>query len=457
MESPLLRLKGEIENFTANESQFTPAPLSRHTSSSAQAEPTPEPADTTILPVSSKGKGKAKVADPLLRGVLRHNLYSNQSTDEFSTAASPARPKAKPKTPVIPKTYNPYLPPNTDPKEWNGVVNLSDASILTPQGYRSGKRPASQRKLKTPTRDDSDDSIDLAGMSPPVLMSPARPPRSSAELGLLKVGQSPVKQAAARIKQDLLRDVQANSARKFQGRGNANPIESSMSTVSTPPSLSRYHRADASDSAADDSTLENMLRRVGLAPTTAIASTPGLRVRSKVKNDNTPQAAYRASSSPDSGDNLSQNPLFTPGVINEDDGSLDDWDSDSFDDEVNPGIVSARPGAIQDDDAFDSDDSSDSLTDEIVGFVPPPGHPVDDYIEEDSESFDYDNGEVQEETVFGVPPAQRLRAAAAQQHGLRLHGGDLLDDTIGAQAIAGVRNTDESPTPASWGSNAPLR
>jgi len=57
-------------------------------------------------------------------------------------------------------------------------------------------------------------------MSPPVLMSPARPPRSSAELGFLKLGQTPARDASARIQRDLLRDVQLKSGggeRLFRG------------------------------------------------------------------------------------------------------------------------------------------------------------------------------------------------------------------------------------------------
>ncbi|KAJ6520515.1 DASH complex subunit Ask1-domain-containing protein [Mycena sanguinolenta] len=86
-------------------------------------------------------------------------------------------------------------------------------------------------------------------MSPPVLMSPARPPRSTAELKLLW-GKTPAKEAAARIKNDLMRDVQRQNFEKAtRGYGG----ESSMSTVSSPPSLSRYNRPDTDESVVDES------------------------------------------------------------------------------------------------------------------------------------------------------------------------------------------------------------
>ncbi|EAU92376.1 hypothetical protein CC1G_00595 [Coprinopsis cinerea okayama7 len=481
MESPLLRLKSEIENFSADDnSAFTPAPAV--TSSTSFIPPTPaDRTDVTILPPSTKGKGKAKEQDPLLRNVLRHNLYANQSVDEFNSnkPVSPLKFKAKPKTPTIPKTANPYLPPDTNPSQWSGIVDLSDASALTPKTYRSGKKPSSNRDAKTPQVDDedSDESFDglPKGMSPPVLMSPARPPRSSAELGLLKLGQSPLKQAAARLKQDLLRDVHTNSTFKAKGYySNNNPVESSMSTVPTPPSLSRYRSTEESDSVAD-STLESMLRRVGLdGPSTAgLASTPGLRLRPKhaaAGDSNNVQSAYDSLGEDDSLPPI-QNPLFTPAYMNDDDFGLDSDSADSLDmeDINNPSAAffMASHGVAGDDDSFGSSNhSSDSLVDDDVGGIVPV-HPFagsieDDGFDDDDDSFDYDNGETQEETLFGVPPAQRMRAAAAAaaqqqgQGGLRLLGENLLDDTIGAQIVAGHGGVAETPTPA-WGNAAPFR
>ena len=78
---------------------------------------------------------------------------------------------------------------------------------------------------------------------------------------------------------------------------------------------------------------------------------------------------------------------------------------------------------VDDDDSFgDSSHSSDSIDDDLSGLSGGPIHPFggatveDDGLDSDDDSFDYQGNEVQEETVFGVPPAQRLRneqAAAA--------------------------------------------
>lgn len=99
------------------------------------------------------------------------------------------------------------------------------------------------------------------------------------------------------------------------------------------------------------------------------------------------------------------------------------------------------------DDSFDDDSFDDSMDDETgtgEAFLVAQGD--DDF---DDDSFDdVGYGEGEEETVFGVPPAQRL-----QQPQLRMLGEDLLQDTIGIGAqmqIAG--RVEESPTP--WNANA---
>lgn len=70
-------------------------------------------------------KGKGREPQQLLQNVLRRN--ANTSTASGSSAGSRLTSplKFKPKTPVL-KTLNPYLPPDTDPSDWKGVINLSD-------------------------------------------------------------------------------------------------------------------------------------------------------------------------------------------------------------------------------------------------------------------------------------------------------------------------------------------
>ena len=488
VESPLVRLDREIREFSEdNDRDLLPA-NSKHMPSLRFDKPTPNlKQDERSMHTARSDKGKGKEADPLLRSVLRHNLHS--ISDTSSAPISPHKFKGKVKTP-IPKKSNPYLPPNKSPAEWNGIVDLRDPSVMTPLRHRHQrtKTPSSRRKPTTPAKEsDDEDSFNglPPGMSPPVMMSPARPPRSSAELGLLKLGQTPIRQATARITRDLVQDIQYKSggqARHMPGYGYSR-TESTMSTVPTPPSLSRYARLDTTDSIVIDSSLDSMMKRVGLSmPTTGIASTPGLRLR--------PKAARVAAAPVLQTDDTVTAPApvapITP-VDRNDDHSNDahadiDSDLDSLDDiEVNN---SAYPSAAfmmasaqsSHDDSFGSSSShsEDSLNaEDNVDLGMAPIHPFAMSVEDTAfdDTFDddmYDNrarvDQPDDPTLFGVPPQQRMRAAQAQRLGegqehlgqgqqgqpeLRMLGEDLLEDTIGIGVqVARRGSVEESPTPA---------
>ena len=288
--------------------------------------------------------------------------------------------------------------------------------------------------------DDDDSFIGLIpGMSPLVTMSPAPPPRSSAELGLLKVGQTPAREASIRIKRDLLRDVQQSS-----------------STLPTPPSFSRYTRKfdySTSRSITKDSSLESMIRHIrsdlqptaGVSTTSGLATTPALRLRPRTQALST--AEPRGETSHQSA------PIY--------ENMLQDMDSDSDSlDEVNntahpsAAFIMASQGSQPYDDSFDSSNhSDDSLTDEDVGTGLVPVHPFANAVEDDG--FDDDSfddfvpaeGNFEEETVFGVTPGERERIHA---EGLRMMGQELLEDTIGKGVVQFGTGAEDSPTPASW-------
>lgn len=519
LESPIVRLNREISNFTlqeAEDSRYMPSTSAAHTVTGEEdltinstfrqnTAPTPRP---------DKGKGK----DPLLHNVLRHNLYTAADNSTFENKPiSPLKFKGKPKTPVIDKNRNPYLPPDDTPSTWSGVVDLRS---LSPQKYRPGSAKP-DKTLQTPqrNRDDDDDSFDALppGMSPPVLMSPARPPRSSAELGLLKVGQTPARDASARITQDLLRSAQLRSGRSATGRlfetTPSGYYESSMSTAMSPPSLSRYNRNNdyslSSTSISKDASLESMIRHIrddirpDVGATPGMSTTPGLRIRPKIggafaapsQARQIPSRQTQATLQPQR-HQLPAHPI-TPDYpqhqhLLDDEQLLQvghdslDSDSDSMDDEIhtaeNPSaaFLMAASGGHRGlaDDSFGSnggsdDDSNDSLlAEEAADALIAPVHPFagrpmmldtgdDGFGDDDSDSFDGfepapgftandDAGFT--ETVFGVAPAQR---AAMRQYnnngGLRLHGQDLMDDTIGVGAQRAANGLiDESPTPAAW-------
>lgn len=254
--------------------------------------------------------------------------------------------KFKPKTPV-PKKFNPYLSPDTDPSKWTGIVDLNDPSSRTPKRFHSSK-PSSSRKPRTPVADESDDdSFDglPRGMSPPVLMSPARPGRPST-IGLQsahKIGQSPAKQAANRMVKDLLRE----QGQSYTGTGRSyydipdNILESSMSTVQSPPSLSRYHREETSESLAGDSTLETMIRQVGLdvKPKLVPHNTPGSRIqRSRNSLGGVPATGSAQDDSEDSFPAIGSQGLFNPnygGSEYQGNTYLSSDDDSDIDDEIN--------------------------------------------------------------------------------------------------------------------------
>ena len=462
IESPLIRLNREMASFSAHVDQSLPAPPSTQTRSlRGQSSSTSYSGPVETSNILPSGKGKAKdTSNPILRTVLRHNLYSTADvSSEVLKEVSPWKFRGKPKTPIN-KNLNPYLPPETSPAEWSGVVDLRNPSVLTPQSNRvlASKKPTTPFEI-----DDDDDSfIGLPpGMSPPVMMSPARPPRSSAELGLLKLGQTPSRDASARIKRDVLRDAQLGSggqrSRLFNYDGGTS--ESSMSTVPTPPSLSRYARHfdySASRSITKDSSLESMIRHIrndmqptpGVSTTPGLATTPGLRLRPRTQASSTMEPTPRGEVSDPA----------TPVYEN----MLQDIDSDSDSlDEINntahPSaafLMASQGGHPYDDDSFGSSNRScDSLADEDIGTGIVPIHPFANVVEDDG--FDDDDsfdgfvpagGDLQEETVFGVTPHERERMHA---EGLRMMGQELLEDTIGKGAQVAI-GAEDSPTPASW-------
>jgi len=182
VESPLVRLDREIQDLAREVQLDTP---NTETSLSLSLDSV---MGSQTRPQSAKGKSRGD--PPLLRNVLRQNVFSVDATPgDAVKVVSPLKFKGKTKT-LISKTHNPYSPTSVKPEKWNGVIDLSNA---TPRGLKGTNAGRS-------VKDDQDESFDglPAGMSPPVLMSPARPPRSSAELGSLRLGKTPGKEASAR-------------------------------------------------------------------------------------------------------------------------------------------------------------------------------------------------------------------------------------------------------------------
>ncbi|KAF9011205.1 hypothetical protein BDQ17DRAFT_1233650 [Cyathus striatus] len=461
LQSPLVRLSREIQSLSNPDDIVQPGDTtSTDVPSMRYHEPSPDRTqrDESILPRSEKSKGKG----PLLKNVLRHNLYS--ASDISSGIISPIKLKGKPKTPV-PKNLNPYLPSTSDSSNWSGLVDLRDQSLLTPQRGRLWKKP--RGATTTPAHDSDDDSFDglPPGMSPPVMLSPARPKK-------LQLGKTPGKEASARIMKDLLRDIQTQKTQSggqkhlynfSQSRG-----ESSLSSVPTPPSLSHYrsYRFDISSSATNDSTFDSMLKRVGLdipvpksnvkTTTSEPHPTPGLRIRprSDLLSDTKPNAVFAPPSE-------NAGPIWAATDDPLSPGYDSDSDSDSMEDINDTAVPSAAflmaSQGHHSDDSFGSNHSSDSLNEEPVGVdLITPVHPFagaveDNGFDDEDDSYEDDLGEADypEETLFGVPPAQRLQGRV--QHpteGVRMLGEDLLA-ALPPHPLHG--HPEESPIPPSWG------
>ena len=498
-QSPLVKLSQELKTFSSQpEAQL-------HTFASAIDSINDESSIDSIfqqdaivtIPSSAKGKGK-DTAHPMLKNVLRHNLSSVTDSSAFDNkhkATSPLKFKHKPKTPIIDKRLNPYLPPSGSSANWSGIVDLRDTSVLTPR--RKGTGTANTPMTGPQSRDDTDDdSFDglPPGMSPLVLMSPVRPPRSSMELGLLKLRQTPVREASERIQRDLITSALKSVHKSGTKKGGhhirrQDVVDSSMSTVPTPPSLSRYARrgdySNASSSMSKDPSLESMIRHIrqDIRSSGASDGVPGLRLRPKAEQ----QLSNRGTSpSPLAGPSHPPGPatpMYGDLAHHLPDNTLDS-DSDSLDSINNTAhpsaaFLMASGGApvYDDGDSFGSSNhSSDSLENEDVNALGEgiaPVHPfarnaavVDDgFDDDDDDSSDgFEDGpagalgggggiinDFEEETVFGSAPAQR-QSTAYDGQSIRMLGEDLLQDTIGigAQIVASGR-VEESPTPANWG------
>ncbi|KAF7977986.1 hypothetical protein HWV62_1823 [Athelia sp. TMB] len=462
MESPLVRLDRELQSFEKD-----------NTESGYEEEPTAQ------QPRVDKGKSK-EPAGPMLRNVLRQN--HNATIDDTSSilpqfGVSPLKFSAK---------SNPHATSSTD-----------DSLFTSPQ------RPKYERTRKTPSRgtpkvpyitpakdldDSDDDSLDfMAAMSPPVNMKFAQAsPFSVGRPKLPQLSRTPKAMAADRIKKDLVGYMDSNSRSSTSsfvwGRFNDKPergaTESSMSTVLTPPSISRYTRhaypGMDSESSGMGASLESMLRRVGLpvpGPVTGLSSTSSSSHSEFAPSTlEVPAVATSEIKTPDQQrfEDLFHQPeaqdasidMAIPGAQRDTDS---DSDSDSF---AEDGHNAAHPSAAflmaaqghQDgDDSFGSSNrSSDSLDDmdqDQGGMVHPFAGSGDAF---DDDSFDDSHEDIggapEEETIFGVPPAQRQAAAPPRAQGLRMLGEDLLEDTIGiGQAMAMAGRVEESPTPYGGG------
>ncbi|KAI0315328.1 hypothetical protein OF83DRAFT_1085023 [Amylostereum chailletii] len=487
LESPLVRLDRDLRNFGQEDQSV--ASSASHTFDDTE--------DDTIHASTLQHEPPAPSASPS-KGKSRQHSLREDVLRSAHKAVSPLRFRAKPKTP-IPLSRNPYLPEGSKPKDWSGIVDLRDPSLTTPpRSHRTFRtRPVTPQARPPDEDEDEDEDEDLLppGMSPPVMMQFATLPT---------LGRTPQKKAAARIGQDLLGDARRGQRGPFGGHA----VESSMSSVSSPPSISRYthNSSQASTTSAADSTLDSLLRRVNslghrqesssasTGPSSAIPSSnpsyytsaPGpsfarpLPAPPPSSLAPPPTTSFATSSSslapppqPVTLPVTPDPPYYhypedpTPHALLRDDDSLDfdDFDEDEVNNTAHPSaaflLASRARGADSDSDASfgSSNTSSDSF-----GYDDAGGAPVHPFARGASVSDDFEDsfedegmeggGEMPEETVFGVPPAER--AARASEAGLGL-GPDGRLRMLGADALldtATLGLPTESPTPWPTGGRA---
>jgi DASH complex subunit ASK1 len=105
------------------------------------------------------------------------------------------------------------------------------------------------------------------------------------------------------------------------------------------------------------------------------------------------------------------------------------------------------------DDSLDADADADADIAPVHPFARARASAHGEYEDDSFDSLDGEEdhgGDIPEETVFGLRPAEREEAAQLQPR-LRMYGEDLLQDTMGiGTRLARAGRIEESPTP--WGS-----
>ncbi|KAI0035797.1 hypothetical protein K488DRAFT_82691 [Vararia minispora EC-137] len=480
IESPLVRLDRDIRNFSSDDpsAQSSLHPVAED--ASVRFNYAEEETIHASVYYTSPDKGKSRERS-LREDVLR-------------TTVSPLRARGKPRTPILAER-NPYLPEGIHPRDWSGIVDLRDPKATTPRHDRSyaSRQTPSSTPHKINVKDDDDDDDDDDNLYPPGMSPPVMVPFKA--VAALNIGRSPRKLAAARIGNDLVRTS------RLPQRPPHLVNESSLSSAPTPPSISYWKHNESAASSAADSTLESLLRRVRSMGQPETAPSPSSSSVSSALPAQNPLPSYytpnRGVSNPTPPPQESYQPAMQPSVHSApvfglpvpeagpvtpqpytydqdyqqydfDDQNPDD-SLDSLDDEINDTarpsaaflLASANRGAIDDDDSFDSSASSDADVS-----LDAPVHPfARGAIASNNDSFDEDSYEEEEllhhvgetgtveETVFGLPPAQRA-ARESEVIGpdgrLRMYGEQAMDDGKPGLPM-------ESPTPYGSGDMSNFR
>ncbi|TFK56330.1 hypothetical protein OE88DRAFT_1649541 [Heliocybe sulcata] len=453
VESPLVRIDRELQSLSRDE-------IPRRPPDNGEPSVYLEPSDQ-IEAKPDKGKSR-EISEPLRHNVLRSNMLGKGETDPPGRAGQTSPLKFRRKH-ATPKASNPFLPPQTKPEQWTGIVDLKKTPLSARhQDYSSSYASTGTARTETPIDEKDEDDYYPLGMSPLATIQLPNIERAT-------LGRSPSKAAARKIGRDLISDEQ-----KRRGRGAA---ESSLSTVSgsmpTPPSLQRYTRNayearrgpaanDLSTSGADTS-LESLMRRVGSSiqrhqeeeystATPGVSSVPSSTTSRPVFSARRPheeeyeEEPYQEPHTPEPGPFIQEDDTILHGQeYEEDDGFDDSFDSDDdreVNDTAHPSaaflMASGQRGPNDLEDSFD--DSFDDDDDDERGGVPP----VIQYDEGDDWFDDSLDDDGPTETIFGAHRYQGRGQGPAQ---LGMRGGQLLEDTIGiGDQLARAGRLPQTPT-----------
>ena len=449
LESPLVRLDRELREFARADPQ--PASTSASIDLFSEADLTVGNVTTFVADETVHGPTPAPAPAPSDTRIVRPTVQTHVPPLSFRrNPATPAR--------------NPYIPAHADPRNWSGIVDLRSPQPLAPSFS------AATEKEDEPTLP--------AGMSPPVMVPFATLP---------SLGRSPAKAAAANIRRALVRDAWRT------GGGDSNISVSASgsgtgSLVPTPPSLTRYMRnQNSSASLGPDPELESMMHRFqdpsqphlwqsSAASSTSIPdkslstpsyyTTPALSAHVYAReavptSSKTPPSAGREADT-----TIDATPEGEDVYASASTSTFSSSGEDSMHNTAHPSaaflLASRQRGRHDDDDdELDHDDGFDDSLDADADADIAPIHPfararasaLGEYEDDSFDSLDgEEEGDVPEETVFGLRPAERNEAVRLQPQ-LRMYGEDLLQDTMGiGTRLARAGRIEESPTP--WGSGS---
>ena len=449
IESPFERLGRQVKDLaledkadypsTSDAPSFSPLHGSYTTLPNISATDTTfSDSETTMHPIPrSLKKGKS----PLRNDVLRQNAALAAASTGSSTPALPKRTPRREKTPK-----NPFLPPNSVSRQWNGLVDLRQPSPARSKNPRTPEPPAEY---------DSDSSDDLMppGMSPPVTMQFALPNRLRSSP--VKLGLTPARKAAERIGQELIASAASRgigSSRRLPESSYRAQHDPSISSVAPSlPSLTRYSTRPLGETSLNSNPATN----------SSLFKEPSLQSRPppKLFPDDAAPASDTASSS--EGDPPYSIP--NPHLLRVDEGVPPSPGSDSDSSEhgeSNPsaGFLFATQNNVRSaNDSFGSSQHSfSSDEDDLDEAAKAARHPlahmfvnqnadvVDDSFDDSFVGEQRDGGE-DEDTVFGarqvgqLPPGQR-------QFMLR---SDPLNDAThtGAVSLNRFAQVEQTPTP----------